>query len=387
MIFDLLSLSSIALYLALGAITLATQPQRDREPGRMVALAFIAGGTLLAYCAASLPLFALGWTLTIVPYWTGWLPSGPRLALTAGTVALLAGVGLTYATGDQFEGSAPLAAFATLTLAALLRKGIFPFHSWVPRGFAQSPLLPLGLLYNGHLGAFLILRFAIPLLPGAAVTALPFMSILALITALYASVMALSEKTPVRVLALMSVSQASFLLAGIENRNVEGITGALVYWFVVATATTGLLCVYRSLEARYTVVSNPTGFLGLAGPAPRLAVFFAMSGLALIGLPGTLGFAAEDLLFHGSLESHPLLGVTLPLATALNAITMYRLFSVLFLGKGGRAVPAIPDALPRERWALTAAVCFLVITGFLPSLLVSMRTPAAEHLAGILMTR
>jgi NADH-quinone oxidoreductase subunit M len=208
-----------------------------------------------------------------------------------------------------------------------------------------------------------------------------------LFTALYSAVVALSEKRPRRILGFLTVSQAAFLLAGLENRNTEGVTGALVHWFVVAAATTALLCTYRALEARRPSVANAGEYLGMANVTPRLAVFFAISGLALIGLPGTLGFAAEDLLFHGSLESHPWLGVLLPLATALNGITVYRLFARLFLGKAVSETPSVPDALPRERWALSAALVFLVGFGLMPGLLVSLRTPAAEKLASLLSGR
>ena len=118
--------------------------------------------------------------------------------------------------------------------------------------------------------------------------------------------------------------------------------------------------------------------LGLAVRAPRLAVFFLVCGLALIGLPGTLGYCAEDLLFHGALESHPLLGVALPLATALNAVHIMRLFGVLFLGVLPKDVPNVPDVLVRERWALSAFVVFLVACGIVPRLLLATAVPAAE---------
>ncbi len=378
MILDTLAITSMALYLCLAIITLASMPKRDREPGQFASIGCIVGGTLLAYVAPNLPVFAAGWALTVAPYWI-WMKTGPKLALTAGTLALFAGAGLTSA-GEGLH----MAAFGMLALAVFLRKGIFPLHSWVVNGLDSSPILPLGLLLNGHLGAYLMVRFAIPLLPDAATQALSLVSVLALFTALYAAVVALAEKRTRRILGFLTVSQASFMLAGLQNRNTAGVTGALVYWFVVAAATTGLYCVYRGLEARYPAVSSPAGFLGLMNPAPRMAVFFALSGLALVGLPGTLGFAAEDLLFHGSLQSHPWLGITLPLATAFNAITVYRLFSTLFMGRAASATPTVPDALPRERWALTAVAMFLVVNGILPSLLVSLRSPAAEHIAAML---
>jgi NADH-quinone oxidoreductase subunit M len=251
-------------------------------------------------------------------------------------------------------------------------------------GLDESPMLPLGLLLNGHLGAFLMLRFAIPLFPEVALPVLPILSIAALFTALYTAVLALSEKRPRRLLGYVTVSQASFLLAGLQDRNPAGVTGALVHWFVVAAATTGLYCVYRALEARYPALSSPAEFLGLSNSTPRMAVFFAICGLGLAGLPGTLGFAAEDLLFHGALNSNPLLGIALPLATALNAITIYRLFAMLFLGRAAAATPKLRDAMPGERWALSAVAVFLVANGLVPSILVSMRTPAAERIASIL---
>ncbi|MEI9814376.1 MAG: proton-conducting transporter membrane subunit [Acidobacteriota bacterium] len=382
MIFDSLTLISMALFAGLALVTFASLPKRDRTSSSWASLACIVAGTLLAYSASSLPLFAAGWALTIVPYWV-WFKTGPRFALTAGLAALLIGTGI-----HSLSGATPhIAAFTALMLAALLRKGIFPFHSWVPSGLDQSPILPLGLLLNGHLGAFLLIRFAVPMLPDVAAPAISFVSVLALFTAIYSAVVALGERRPRRVLGFLYVSQVSFILAGLENRNTEGITGALVHWFVVAAATTTLLCAYRALEARCPSVADPAGFLGMANSTPRLAVFFAISGLALVGLPGTLGFAAEDLLFHGSLESHPWLGILLPLATALNGITMYRLFAKLFLGRSLSSTPVVPDVLPRERWALAAAVVFLVGNGMVPGFLVALRSPAAATLSSILSGR
>jgi NADH-quinone oxidoreductase subunit M len=379
MIFDSLTLISMALYAGLALITLASLPKRDRDFAHYASLFCIIAGTLLAYSAASLPLFAAGWALTVVPYWV-WFKTGPRVVLTASTAALVIGVGLQIAAGDMPH----VASFTAFTLAVLLRKGIFPFHSWIPNGMDQSPILPLGLVLNGHLGAFLLIRFAIPMLPDVAAPAISFVSVLALFTAIYSAVVAISEQRPRRILGFLTVSQSAFLLAGIENRNTEGVTGALVHWFVVAAATTALLCTYRALEARRPSIANAGDYLGMANVTPRLAVFFAISGFALIGLPGTLGFAAEDLLFHGSLESHPWLGILLPLATAINGITVFRLFARLFLGRAPSATPAVPDALPRERWALSAAIVFLVGFGLMPGVLVDLRAPAAQSLASLL---
>ncbi len=54
------------------------------------------------------------------------------------------------------------------------------------------------------------------------------------------------------------------------------------------------------------------------------------------------------------------------------------------MGRSIAATPPMPDAMPRERWALTAVAAFLIVSGILPGTLVALRSPAAEHIAAIL---
>jgi NADH-quinone oxidoreductase subunit M len=139
--------------------------------------------------------------------------------------------------------------------------------------------------------------------------------------------------------------------------------------------------VYRLIEVRVGRPISGDEYLGLAQQFPRLAVFFIVSGLALVGLPGTLGFCADELLLHGALESHPQLGLALPLATALNAFHIFRLYSRLFLGSRGMALPGVPDARPVERWVLTFGLLFLIGGGLFPSAVVGLRADAAETIS------
>ncbi|MEZ5402535.1 MAG: proton-conducting transporter membrane subunit [Bryobacteraceae bacterium] len=373
--------ASLAAYLLLAAVTIGATPRQDlRNRSLQLALLLVISGTAVAYLAASPWIFLAGWVLTLIPMWIDSETYGARVRVlhAVSTAALAAGI---------LAASKPTAAFALLAVATLLRKGVFPFHFWVPSAAEKGPLAALALVLNGHLGAYLLVRFATPMYPEVASEALSLIGALAILTSVYGAFLGLAAKSPRRVLALLSVSQAAFILAGLENRNVEGITGALIHWWVVAFTTCAMFTVYRALELRTAEAAAPRDLLGLGFHAPRLAVFFAVPALALVGLPATLGFAAEDLLFHGSLESHPLLGIGLPLATALNAITALRLFATLFLGRRGIHVPRIPDALPRERVALALSVVLLVVTGVWPAAVVSLRTPAAEQIAQLLGAR
>lgn len=375
---DAFALSAILTYLLVAALSWRLLGRGRSGKGKTVAV--LVAGTLLAYASGSLWMFALAWALTSIPFllqWQGTSRSGAILT-SASTVFLMLGAVLDMRAADSAEKET---AFGVIVLAALLRKGIVPFHHWMTGSFEEGSLGVTSLLFNGHLGGYAILRFAMPLGKEAGVEVQSLICILAILTALYASFVAIGAERPRQILALVSLSQAAFILAGLQGSNLQGVTGALLHWWVVALSTTMLFGAMQALEARSEEVREGAKFLGYAAWAPRLAVFFLLGALALVGLPGTLGFVAEDLLFHGSLGSHPWLGLGLPLATALNAITMLRLFTYLFLGRRRSLTPEIPDALPGERWALALPLLLLVVGGVLPSYPVALRLPAAKALS------
>ena len=303
------------------------------------------------------------------------------MALLLSSIALALAIALIVANGhaisiDSLKGRSPggMAAFGLLVMAVIFRKGICPAHAWVADAAEGGPAIPTALLLNGHFGALLVAKLIVPLFPHTARNLFPVLSYLAIATALYVAIRALTENSPRRLLAFLALSQSACILAGLESRTAEGITGALVHWFVVTVSTMGLFGILRLLEVRFGENLTASRHLGLAEHAPRLAVFFAVFGLALVGLPGTLSFCSQDLLIHGTLTSHPLTGLLLPIATAMNAVSVFRLFTRLFLGKRRTGFTVMADALPRERWILTAGVLFVVLGGLFPSVIVAQRS-------------
>jgi NADH-quinone oxidoreductase subunit M len=381
--------SLMLLFSCLTAGATLVLPRRDCTVTTLGGILFILGATLLAYSTANLLVFLAAWILSTVPFlFARWLRPGawrPPAALLASSIALTSAVALIAAdvhsvslAALQGRGPGGTAAFVFLVLAVILRKGICPAHAWVADAAEGGPAIPTALLLNGHFGALLLAKLIVPLFPGTARDLFPVLSHLAVVTAIYIAIRALTENSPRRLLAFLALSQSACILAGLESRTVEGIAGALVHWFVVTASTMGLFGVLRLLEVRFGGSLTAARHHGLAEHAPRLAVFFAVFGLALVGLPGTLSFCSQDLLIHGTLVSHPLTGLLLPIATAMNAVSFFRLFARLFLGKHRTGFTVMADALPRERWILTAAVLFVVLGGLFPNAIVAVRTAEAN---------
>lgn len=390
---EVLGPTLMVLFSCLTVVAMLVLPTRDCNPRMIAGMLFLLGSTLLAYSTENLLILLVAWILTTVPFFLtelfGAATWRPRVGLLLSSVALAVAIGLIAVNGhaisiNQLKGRSPggMAVFGLLVLALIFRKGICPAHAWVADAVDAGPVIPTALLLNGHFGAFLVAKLIVPLFPHATRDLFPVLSYLALATALYVAIRALTENSPRRLLAFLALSQSACILAGLESRTAEGMTGALVHWFVVTASTMGLFGILRLLEVRFGENLTASRHLGLAEHAPRLAVFFAIFGLALVGLPGTLSFCSQDLLIHGTLMSHPLTGLLLPIAIAMNAVSIFRLFTRLFLGKRRTGFTVMADALPRERWILTVAVLFVVLGGLFPNaivLLVPINSDAVEQ--------
>ena len=390
---DLLGETLMVLFSCLTVVAMLVLPRRDCNPAMIAGMLFVTGSTLLGYSTGNLLVLLAAWISTTIPFFVTQLFVArtwrPRVGLLLSSVALAAAIGLIAVNGytmsiHQLKGRSPggMSVFGLLVIALIFRKGICPAHAWVADAVEGGPAIPTALLLNGHFGAFLVAKLIVPLFPHATRDLFPVLSYLALATALYVAIRALTENSPRRLLAFVALSQSACILAGLESRTEEGMTGALVHWFVVTASTMGLFGILRLLEVRFGENLTASKHLGLAEHAPRLAVFFVIFGLALVGLPGTLSFCSQDLLIHGTLVSHPLTGLLLPIAIAMNAVSIFRLFTRLFLGKRRTGFTVMADALPRERWILTVVVLFVVLGGLFPNaivLLVPMSSDAVEQ--------
>lgn len=386
-----ISRMALLLYGTVALLAMVAAPKRDRTKQEITDALIVIGGTMAAFATGNLLVVLAGWLISSIPMWRrpagetrSWTMS--RLVLGGGILALAAAVFWMAWNAAQAGTANPFSLNALRNLriidnpwifglvigAALTRKSVVPLHSFLLNGCEHGSLITTMLYMNGHLGVYLVARLAMPLMPVTNHAALSPLADLALLSGAATAIMALSEIKPRRLLGLLSISQTSFLLAGLESTSDVGISGAMAYWVVVSLGTAGLFIVQRLLEVRVSTPLTLDRFHGFATRTPRLAAFFLVSALALVGLPGTVGFVAEDLLFHGTLETHPELGLILPVATALNAISLLRMFACLFMGRRELHVPKVSDALPRERWALTAALLVIVGLGLRPDLLASI---------------
>lgn len=258
--------------------------------------------------------------------------------------------------------------------AIFIRKGIVPLHSWMPAYFQSARLGTIVIFSMPQVGTYCAARLIVPSAPPVI---LNVMGIAALVTAVYAAWLGLVQKDARRMFGFFFMSQSAVVLAGLGCDNVAGLAGGLTLWVSSIISLTGLGVTLRALEARRGTFSLAQ-FHGGYDRMPILASSFLILGLASVGIPGTLGFVAEEMLVHGAVRTFPAFGFLVAGAAALNGITVLRSYASLFCG-----VPSSPRheyLRPRERLAVLALVVLLLAGGILPSQVVRREASAASQL-------
>ena len=382
----LTTLSTALLPFAAGLwlLTVAVTPRAalDRRGLRRTALAALI--TVSTFLTQNPLVLLLLWTGSVGTFLSALSSEAHRrqrriAAVYLGGSTALFGAGVGLLSWPVTQGT-PLetAGLWLVVVAALIRKGILPFHAWVPEVFEHGRLGPAILFSAPQLGAYVT---AVLVVPGASPDVLRLIAILALATAVYGAALALVQTSARRACGYLFVSQSALVMAGLDCTSATALTGGLVLWLSGGIAFAGLARCVLVLEARRGRMDLST-YHGGYERMPVLAISFLSMGLACTGFPGTLGFAGQELLVDGAVDVFPVLGFTVVIASALTGLAVMRMYFALFCGRrSALGDPVLHFELRRrEGWALASVVLVLIGFGIAPRAIVDSRFAASDEI-------
>jgi NADH-quinone oxidoreductase subunit M len=301
------------------------------------------------------------------------------VAVYLGLSTLLFAIGVGILIGPWVQNTTlETAGMWLIVIAALVRKGIVPFHAWLPEVFDHGRLGPAILFNAPQVGAYMTL---VLIVPRATPEMLRVIALLALGTAVYGAALALVQTSARRACGYLFMSQSALVMAGLDCTSVNALAGGLLVWLSAGLAFAGLARCVLVLEARRGRLDLTT-YHGGYERMPLLAVSFLAMGLACTGFPGTLGFIGQELLVDGAVDVFPVMGFAVVIASALTALAVLRMYFSLFCGRPDTlAHPGLQLGLrPREAWTFVALVLALVVLGVVPRPLVDSRLAASEDI-------
>lgn len=316
--------------------------------------------------------------LSTVPAWLDLRARGKQarmyiVHMATFSLLLLLGYGLESMPSDS--GAYKLVGCILLTAAALLRSGVIPLHGWMVDLFDKASFGTAILAVVPLSGAITFLRFVLPIAPEGVLQATAWLS---LATAFYTAGMANAQIEARRAFAYLFLSNSSLVLVGMELVSPVGVTGALTIWISVGLSMLGFGICLRSVEGRIGRVWL-NRYHGLFESIPSLAGFFLLTGLASIGFPGTVGFIASELLIEGAVGYYPLVGAVVVITSAINGISILRIYFRIFTGKKYHSIVPL-DLRNSERIAILSLSGLILCGGLVPQIFVLNRYHAAIEL-------
>ena len=257
--------------------------------------------------------------------------------------------------------------FFLLFYGLAIRIPLFPLHGWLPLTaehgtVAIAPVFLLGL----KVGIYALLRFVLPLLPQAAIQWHEYIVTFAVAGVFYAAVMAMMQVNLRRLLSFAVVSHTSVLMIGLFSLNQIAFEGAILLSINFGLATSGLLFMTGFVFWRTrTMLLKKLG--GLFDYIPFIGIAFLISGLSIVGMPGTPGFDAAHLIMEASIHRF---GALITIAAALGNVVaagfLLWAFQRAFLSPkiGNWDKKAIKPASRPEEIMAAMIILTLLITGF-----------------------
>jgi F420H2 dehydrogenase subunit M len=276
------------------------------------------------------------------------------------------------------------AIFLSILFGFLVKLPTFPFHSWLPDAYTESPTAGSVLFVLLKIGGYGLFRISLPMLPntGSPKLMITMLGLLGSISILYGALVALRQNDLKRMIAYSSLSHMGYVILGSAGLAALSVSGAMFQQF-----SHGLILSIMFMSAGAIEVSTGTRIIndlgGLAKKMPKLTVIMMLGFMASLGLPGLTGFVAEFLVLAFSYENLPgfvsiaLLAVVITAGYHLWA--MQRTMFGVFNEKRGN----VRDINPMQVFSMAIIALLVLYFGLNPNPVLNMMIKSSEAIVSL----
>ena len=296
---------------------------------------------------------------------------------------------ITYAgiaaavTGSAANDVFLLIGISFVSVGLLFKVSAVPFHSWAPDVYQGSPTAVTAFMAAAtKVAAFgAMLRIFYVAFAGDVWQWRPMLTAIALITMVFGSLVAISQRDVKRMLAYSSIAHAGFLLSGVIALNKSGLDATIFYLFAYGVATVGAFAIISLISDSSGEVTDLNRWAGLGKRSPWIATSFAFLLLAFAGIPLTSGFVGKFSIFSAAYESgNTAILITGVLSSAIAAFFYIRIIVLIFFKdpvEDGTSV-VIPSIYTRI--TIVASLIITLVLGVFPAPVLDYITQTAFFL-------
>ncbi len=376
-------------------IFIATYKNSYKNPSGFFGLMLLAqAGLMGVFLASDALLFYFFWELALIPvYFLCSIWGGEkRIQATfkffiytfAGSLLMLVGIIYTYlqtAATPFSDHSFAITAFHSVLvspaqqnwlfwlffIAFAIKMPVFPFHTWQPDTYEQSPTA-VTMLLSGvmvKMGLFGLIRWLLPMFPQAVMKFDTIVIILSITGVIYASLIAIKQDDLKRFAAYSSIAHIGLMCAAIFTTKTMALEGVMIQMFNHGINIIGLWIVIELIE-RNLGVRKISQLGGIAHKAPVLTIMLVVIALANIALPLTNAFVGEFMMFSGLFQYSIWITVIAGLSIILAAVYTLNMIQKVFYGEANALTANIKEITLNEKFVLGLIVVMIFIAGVYP---------------------
>ena len=253
-------------------------------------------------------------------------------------------------------------------IAFAIKMPVFPFHTWQPDVYEQSPTA-VTMVLSGimvKMGVFALMRWLLVMFPDAVRHYENILVGLAIVGMLYASCIAMVQDDLKRLVAYSSIAHIGLMAAAVFTMTETGMQGVMIQMFSHGINIIGMWIVVYLIEQQ-TGIRKISQLGGLAQQAPVLAIMLVVIALANIALPLTNAFVGEFLMFTSLFKFNPWYAGAAGISIILAAVYTLNMVKNVFYGNLNQVTSAFREIRFYEKFVLSVIVVMIFLVGIYPA--------------------
>ncbi len=278
-------------------------------------------------------------------------------------------------TGSQ---ALALTAMVLLVVGFGFKVSAVPFHMWTPDVYQGAPTAVTAFMSAGtKVAAFAaLMRVLNVALQPLTWDWIPVLWILAALSVIVGSVLAIAQRDIKRMLGYSSIAHAGFILIGLTAGGRSGMSAALFYLLAYSAMIVGAFGVVMLVSSRGEEATSLASYAGLYRRSPLLAGLLSLFLLSMAGIPPTAGFIAKVSVFRVAIDAgHWELALIGVLGSVVAAFFYIRVMVLMYMQEPSG--DHVPDASLMPRLAIAVPALITLVLGILPGLVTEVLGKAA----------
>jgi NADH-quinone oxidoreductase subunit N len=276
-----------------------------------------------------------------------------------------------------------IAGVALVSIGLLFKAAAVPFHVWTPDVYQGAPTPVTAFMaactkvaaFGGLLRVFYVA------FDSASWDFKVVIGVIAVLTMLVGSILAVTQTDVKRLLAYSSIANAGYLLVGVLAFNKDGLGSTMFYLIAygfTVIASFGVITLVRDADGEATHLSR---WAGLGRRSPLYAGVFTFLMLAFAGIPLTSGFLSKFYIFSAALGAGQSWLVIIGVITSMILAFPYlRVVVMMWLSEPGETTPTVSIPGWMTSAALMMGVLVTLLLGVVPTPVLDLAQKAAQFL-------